>query len=236
MDNVPTRLAKFSEIPSMDNYYTKDEIDRLFEENIPQEPLIEGSLVKGNTVRFDGRYWIVIHTVPSKNEVYLQLNEPLGYETYMYDYTTNDPKSYSELWNNMYMKNQLSDFQNSLSEKALDLIIEKQYQYYYSGIPSDAKVVPKMKIGTYSTKGDPETFIDIVLGSDFTAYDIDFNYMKYNKNLSLLSFASDRCLPYCLTCTFGVYRLGTYHYNGNSGDPKVDTLPICCILLDTPTN
>ena len=220
----------------MDNYYTKNEIDKLFEENIPQEPLIEGSLVKGNTVRFDGRYWIVIHTVPSKNEAYLQLNEPLGHETYIYDYTTNDPKSYSELWNNMYMKNQLSDFQNSLSEKALDLIIEKQYQYYYSGIPSDAKVVPKMKIGTYSSKDKPISLHGIVIGSDFTAYDVDISYVKYNKSLSLLSFMSDRCLPYYISCEIGIYDIAQYHYNGNSRDPKVDTLPICCIPLDTPTN
>lgn len=237
MDNVAIRLAKFSEIPSMDNYYTKDEIDKLFEENIPQEPLIEGSLVKGNTVKFDNRYWIVVHTVQSKNEAYLQLNEPLGYETYIHNYTTT-PTSYSELWNKMNMKKHLSDFQNSLSEKALDLIIEKQYQYYYSGIPSDAKVVPKMKIGTYSTKRDAQYLNEIVIGNDFTGYDIDSSYIRYEKNLSLLSFTSvgSSCYPYYLLYKGSSYGVAMYQPSTNlSRNVKVDTLPICCIPLDTPT-
>lgn len=229
MKDKAVRLAKYSELPNMNKYYTKEEIDKIIEGSVPKEPILSGTLAEGNTVTFDNKRWVVVLTKQGNNEAYLALSGGLGYSDG--PFKTIGANSELTALNNSNMKYRLQEYQSKLSKDALDIIIPKKYYRSYSennfieGISEDP-------LGTFSCNTVGQIYLsDNFLGNIPTALK---NTLSNRIWLGTITYQS--------SYKYGIYN---YYYNGNQLDidyeypathnNNADTVPVCCIPLDIPS-
>ena len=230
MKDKAVRLAKYSELPNMNNYYTKEEIDKIIEESAPKEPILSGTLAEGNTVTFDNKRWVVVLTKQGNNEAYLALSGGLGYSDG--PFKTIGANSDLTALNNSYMKYRLQEYQSKLSEDALNIIIPKKYYRSYDNLYDFIEGISEDPLGTFSCTNRDQIYLsDNLLGNIPTALK---NTLSNSIWLGTIRYTPN-----------GKYGIHNYHYKTEQilvdyeyselGNMNADTVPVCCIPLDTPS-
>lgn len=220
-------MAKYSELANMNNYYTKQEIHELLEESIPKEPILSGSLVEGNAVTFDNKRWIVVLTKQGNNEAYLALSGGLGYSDD--PFKTIGANSELTALNNSNMKYRLQEYESKLSKDALDIIIPKKYYRSYNK-NNFIEGISEEPLGTFSCNVTDQIYLsDNLIGNIPSAL---INTISNRIWLGTITYQSS-------------YKYGIYDYIGGHTDinyeypathnNRADTVPVCCIPLDTPS-
>lgn len=233
----PIRLAKYSEIPKVDDYYTKDEIDQMI-------PLIEGTLETGNIIKFDHKTFTVLATDSDKNEAYLAYN---GFK----DIYTAFQSGYENLTseadaaNDTYIIERCNYFLSTMSQRALDIMIPKKYFTYRARNNQYALIdeVPESKIFTFNINQDEYNIHNShVYISDIEVEDSGplFGIIGTNGNnmwvASILYPYSGNEYGLCYAY-YKDYKLTQGHYRPSTapGGTTARVIPCCCIPLDTPT-
>lgn len=211
----------------MNNYYTKQEIDELLEESVPKEPILSGTLAEGNTVTFDNKRWVVVLTKQGYNEAYLALSGGLGYSDGPFKMI--GAKSELEALNNSNMKYRLQEYQSKLSKDALNIIIPKKWYRSHTN-NNFITGISEEPLGTFSCNTTDQVFLsDNFLG---------------NIPIALVNTLSGRIwlgtIVYNSNYKYGIHNYKSrrvsidYEYPATHND-IADTVPVCCIPLDTPS-
>ena len=237
LSDIPTRLAKYSEIPNVDDYYTKDEIDQLI-------PLIEGELKTGNRVKFDYKTFTVFATDSERNEAYLAYN---GYSNIYTAFQSGyeNLTSEADAANDTYIIERCNYFLSTMSQRALDIMIPKKYFTYRARNSNYTLIdeVSESKIFTFNLNHNDYNIHNSQLYiGDVKAEDISplYDIIGTNNNMWVATIlypysGNEYGLCYVYYEGYGNMTQGNYRPSTAPGGITARVIPCCCIPLDTPT-